>query len=144
MPLAPPDGMQVKDVMTPGAETIRPDDTVKVAAERMRALDVGTLPVCDGTELVGMITDRDITIRAVAAGMDPNSTRIAEAMTPDVAYVFEDAPVDEAVELMRRHEVRRLPVVGRDKTLVGVVALADLARNAEQQHAAEALEGVSR
>lgn len=133
---------KVRDVMHPGAETVRPGDTVKRAASLMQAVDVGPLPVCDGDRLVGMITDRDITVRAVAAGRDPASTPVRDAMTPDIVYVGADQDVDEAIELMRQHEVRRLPVIDCGR-LVGMVALADLARKTDEHRQAAALEGVS-
>ncbi len=133
---------KVRDVMHAGAETVRPDDTVKRAASIMQAIDVGPLPVCDGDRLVGIITDRDITVRAVAAGRDPSSTPVREVMTPDIVHVRADQDVDEAIELMRRHEVRRLPVVD-DGHLVGMVALADRARKTDEQRQSAALEGVS-
>jgi CBS domain-containing protein len=132
---------KVKDVMHAGAETIGPDDTIKRAASLMQAVDVGPLPVCDGERIVGIITDRDITVRAVAAGRDP-STPVREAMTTDIIYVRPDQDVDDAIELMQRHEVRRLPVI-EDGRLVGMVALADLARKTSEQRQSAALEGVS-
>jgi CBS domain-containing protein len=135
---------KVGDVMTRGVEVVRPDDTVKHAAVMMEAHEVGPLPVCDGERLIGMLTDRDITVRAVAAGRDPSSTTVRETMTAeDVAYVFEDQDVDEAVALMNDRQVRRLPVVSREKRLVGILALADIARGADENAQAEALQGVS-
>lgn len=134
---------KVRDLMHAGAETVRPDDTVKHAASLMQAVDVGPLPVCDGDRLVGIITDRDITVRTVAAGLEPASTRVRDAMTPDIVSVRADQDVEEAVELMRRHEVRRLPVVDGTR-LVGMVALADLARRSSSERQSAALQGVSR
>ena len=133
---------KVRDVMHAGAETVRPDDTVKHAASLMQAVDVGPLPVCDGDRLVGIITDRDITVRAVAAGRDPSSTPVRDAMTPDIVAVHPDQDVDAAIDLMRQHAVRRLPVID-DGRLVGMVALADLARKTDEQRQSAALEGVS-
>lgn len=133
---------KVRDVMHAGAETVRPEDTVKHAASLMQAADVGPLPVCDGDRLVGIITDRDITVRAVAAGRDPSSTPVREAMTADIVFVRADQDVDEAIDLMREHEVRRLPVID-GKRLVGMVALADLARKTDEQRQSAALQGVS-
>ena len=135
---------KVKDVMHRGVETVRPDDTVKHAAVKMEAYELGPLPVCDGERLVGVITDRDITIRTVAAGKDPNSTKVRETMTADeLVWVLEDQPLDEAVDLMRRREVRRLPVLDGNKRLVGILALADVARHGDTAQQSEALEGVS-
>jgi CBS domain-containing protein len=133
---------KVRDVMHAGVETVRPEDSVKRAASVMQAADIGPLPVCDGDRLVGIVTDRDITVRAVAAGRDPSSTPVRDVMTPDIVYVRADQDVDEAIDLMRQHEVRRLPVVEGGR-LVGMVALADLARRTDEQRQAAALEGVS-
>jgi CBS domain-containing protein len=132
---------KVRDVMHAGAETVRPDDTIKRAASLMQAVDVGPLPVCDGERLVGIITDRDIAVRAVAAGRDP-STPVREAMTTEIVYVRADQDVDDAIELMQQHEVRRLPVIEAGR-LVGMVALADLARKTNEERQSAALEGVS-
>jgi CBS domain-containing protein len=119
--------MQVKEVMTRGAEVIRPDTTLQEAAERMKDLDVGPLPVCQEDRLVGMLTDRDITVRSTAEGWDPWTTRAGEVMTPEVFYCFEDDDVQAAARLMRQRQVRRLPVLNHDKRLVGIVSLGDLA-----------------
>ena len=135
---------RLRDVMTTGVETVAPGDTIRYAAEKMEALDVGSLPVCDGERLVGVLTDRDIAIRAVATGRDPNRTAVIETMTPELVCGFEEQPVEEAVDLMREHEIRRLPVVDRSRRLVGIVALADLATRSQAGVASDALEGVSR
>jgi CBS domain-containing protein len=136
--------MQLKDVMTPGVEVIAPEASLYEAAQKMCHLDVGPLPVCDGERLVGMLTDRDITVRAVAAGRDPLMTPVREVMTPEVVYGFDDQEVHEAARLMEQYQIRRLPVVNRQKRLVGMVALGDLAMHAENQPvAAEVLEQVS-
>jgi CBS domain-containing protein len=134
----------VRDVMHVGVETVRPHDSVKHAASLMQAADVGPLPVCDGERLVGIITDRDIVVRAVAAGRDPTTTPVCEAMTPDVVCVRPEQDLDAAVRLMGMHAVRRLPVLEHGR-VVGMLALADLARHGEDLDAkAAALEGVSR
>jgi len=110
----------------------------------MRHLDIGPLPVCDGERLVGMLTDRDITVRAVAAGRDPLSTLVRDVMTPDVVYGFEDQEVEDGARLMEQYQIRRLPGLNRSKQLVGMVALGDLAVHARTQPvAAEVLEQVS-
>jgi CBS domain-containing protein len=94
----------------------------------MKDLDVGPLPVCgDSDRLVGMITDRDITVRGVAEGCDPRTTAVKEVMTPDVVYCFEDQDVQEAARLMQQHQIRGLVVLNRDKRLTGIVSLGDLA-----------------
>ena len=135
--------MQVSQILTRNVETIRPDTTVKEAAQRMRSMDVGSLPVCDGRRLLGMVTDRDITIRITAEGRDAASTAVQEAMTPDVAFVFEDQDVQEAAKLMRERQIRRLPVVNRDKQLVGILALGDIATTGDDRLSGDALEQIS-
>jgi CBS domain-containing protein len=136
--------MQLKEIMTPGVEVISPDATIGEAAEKMRHLDIGPLPVCDGDRLVGMLTDRDITVRAVAEGRHPVTTLVREVMTPDVVYGFEDQDVQDAARLMEQYQIRRLPVLSRTKRLVGMVALGDLAVHPGHQGlAGEVLEQVS-
>jgi CBS domain-containing protein len=136
--------MQVSQVMTRGAECIRPDATLHEAAERMKALDVGALPVCDNDRLVGMLTDRDITVRATAEGLPPGLGQVRDIMTPDIICCFEDQDVSEAARLMEQHQIRRLVVLNRDKRLVGIVSLGDLAVEAgNEQLVGEALEGIS-
>ena len=135
---------RLRDVMTTGVETLAPGDTIRHAAEKMDSLDIGSLPVCDGERLVGVLTDRDIAIRAVATGRDPNRTAVIETMTPKLVFGYQDQPVDEAVDLMREHEIRRLPVVDETHRLVGIVALADLAVRGDEASASDALEGVSK
>jgi CBS domain-containing protein len=136
--------MQLKDVMTPEVEVIAPEASIYEAAEKMSHLDIGPLPVCDGERLVGMLTDRDITVRAVAAGRDPRMTPVRDIMTPDVVYGFEDQDVEDAARLMEQYQIRRLPVLTRSKQLVGMVALGDLAVHAGTRAvAAEVLEQIS-
>jgi CBS domain-containing protein len=117
----------VHDVMTREVQVVHPDDTLDKAAERMKSLNVGPLPVCDGDRLHGMITDRDITVRAVSAGKDPQRTPVRDVMTDHVVTVFEDEDVRHAAKLMEEHQIRRLVVLNRDKRLAGVVSLGDLA-----------------
>jgi CBS domain-containing protein len=136
--------MQLKEVMTPHVEVIAPEATIREAAEKMRHLDIGPLPVCEGERLVGMVTDRDITVRAVAEGRDPVTTLVREVMTPDLVYGFDDQEVEDAARLMEQYQIRRLPVLNRHKRLVGIVALGDLAVHPGQQPlAGEVLEQVS-
>lgn len=135
--------MKVRDVMTREVEVIHPDSTLKEAAAKMKDLDVGPLPVCDGQRLVGMITDRDITVRGTAEGADPAGTKVREAMTGEAIYCFEDQDVAEAARLMRDKQVRRLLVVNRDRRLVGIVSLGDVAVDADEEVAGNALEGIS-
>ena len=135
-------GARVKDVMTRQVEVIRPDATLKDAAAKMADLDVGVIPACDGDRLVGMLTDRDIAIRAVARGADP-STPVREVMSTTIRYAFEDDPIERAREMMKRHRIRRLPVLDGNRRLVGIVSLGDLAVEAESDDAADVLERVS-
>ena len=135
--------MQVSQILSRDVETIRPDTTVKEAAQRMRSMDVGSLPVCDGRNLLGMVTDRDITIRITAEGRDAANTPVQEAMTPDVTFVFEDQDVQDAAKIMRDQQIRRLPVLSRDKQLVGILALGDIAQTGNDRLAGDALEQIS-
>jgi CBS domain-containing protein len=126
--------MQVKEVMTQGVECVRPNETIAAAAQKMKDLDVGALPVCgDDDRLVGMITDRDITTRATAGCCDPGGTRVRDIMTPNIIYVFEDQDVTEAAQLMKENQIRRLVVLNRDKRLTGIVSLGDLAVDTHDQ-----------
>ena len=137
--------MQVKDIMTRNVECTHPDIILQDAAQRMRDLDVGPLPVCgENDRLVGMLTDRDIAIRAVAEGRDPRTTPVRDAMTLEVVYCFENQDVAEAAKLMEDKQLRRLVVLNDQKRLTGILSLGDLAvRNRDEQLSAEALEGVS-
>jgi CBS domain-containing protein len=136
--------MKLKDIITERVKVIAPDASLRDAARLMRDLDVGMIPVCDGERLVGTITDRDIAVRAVAAGRDPNQTLVRDAKTDDVIYCFEDQEVEEAARLMNERQVRRLPVLSREKRLVGIVSLGDLAVRTDQASmAGKTLEGVS-
>ena len=136
--------MKIAEVMTREVEVIHPNATIAEAAEKMKQLDVGPLPVCDGTTVQGMVTDRDITIRATAAGHDPSSTKVREVMSPDVQYVFEDQDVQDAAKLMAEKQIRRLIVLNRDKRLVGIVAMADLAVDAHKDKmTGQTLESIS-
>jgi len=136
--------MQIKDVMTRDVEVIHPDATLQEAARKMQALDVGPLPVCDGERVVGMLTDRDITVRATAEGRDPTTTKVREAMTPEVVYLLEDQDTEEAARLMQERQLRRLLVMGPDRHVVGIVALGDLAvETGDERRVGQVLEGIS-
>ena len=119
--------MQISEIMTREVETVAPDASLQQAAAAMEALGVGSLPVCDGRRLVGAITDRDIVVRGVAAGLSPVDSLVHECMTADIAYAFDDEEADEVLERMKTLQVRRLAVLDRDKTLVGIVSLGDIA-----------------
>jgi CBS domain-containing protein len=136
--------MQLKDVMTRDVEVVHPNATLEEAAAKMDSLDIGPLPVCDGNRLVGMVTDRDITVRATAAGKDPRTTQVREVMTDDVVYCFDDDDTNEAARLMEEQQIRRLVVLDRDKRLVGIVSLGDLAvATQDDQLSGEVLERIS-
>ena len=139
--------MQIRDIMTQGAEVVYTDAMAVEAALKMKDLDVGSLPVCDGEKLEGMITDRDIAIRLVAAGLDSSTTKVSDIMTPGAAYCFEDQTVAEASALMEAQQIRRLPILSREKQLVGMLSLGDLALRTEgtedQELADEALKEIS-
>jgi CBS domain-containing protein len=127
--------MKLKDIMTENVEVISPDTSLYEAARKMRDLDVGALPVCDGERLVGMLTDRDLTVRAVAEGRDPTTEPVRESMTQEIVYCFEDQHAAEAECLMAEKQIRRLPVLNRDKRLVGIVSLGDLATKTDEARA---------
>jgi CBS domain-containing protein len=135
--------MEIREAMSRDVRTIAPTATIREAARLMADIDAGILPVAEGDRLVGMLTDRDIAIRAVAAGKGPE-TSVGEAMSHDVKYCFDDQDVDDVSENMAELQVRRLPVVNREKRLVGIVSLADIATNGETECAGSALEGITR
>ena len=136
--------MQLKEVMTRDVQVVEPDATLRDVARLMKDLDVGGIPVCAGDRLQGFITDRDIAIRAIAEGQDPSTCKVADVMSDKIYWCYEDNDVEEAGQLMREKQVRRLAVLDRDKKLVGIVSLGDLAVEAEDEsYAGEVLEGVS-
>ncbi len=119
--------MKVREAMTVRAETIDLEDTLRGAARRMRDVGIGALPVCEGDRLVGMITDRDIVVRGVAAGLDPATAKVRDAMTPQVIACSPDDEVVRGAELMRDHAVRRVMVLDADERLLGMLSVDDLA-----------------
>lgn len=119
--------MELRDIMTRNVEVVGADATLKEAAAKMKELDVGLMPVCDGDRLKGMLTDRDITVRATARGCDPNQTKVSEVMSTDIAYCVEDQEIEEAISLMETRQIRRLPILNQEKQLTGIVSLADIA-----------------
>ena len=118
--------MRVSEIMCPDVAVVRADQTIRQAAQMMVDIDAGSLPVSDGDRLVGMITDRDIAVRAVAAGKDAD-TPIRDVMSEEVLYCFDDEDVEHIVDNMGDIQVRRLPVMDREKRLVGIVSIGDLA-----------------
>jgi CBS domain-containing protein len=134
--------MQVSDVMTPNVHVVHPEQTLREVAAAMAELDIGALPVGENNRLVGMITDRDIVIRAIAEGKDPG-TKVREVMSPQVKYCYEDEKVDHVAHNMGDIQVRRLPVMNRDKKLVGIVSLSDVALKRGPGVAGETVRNVS-
>jgi CBS domain-containing protein len=134
--------MKVSEVMTRDVQTVRPDQPVQEAASFMLSADAGSIPVTDGERLIGMITDRDIAVRGVAKGHGPD-TPVSELMTDDIICAREDDDVEDVASKMSEAQVRRLPVIDRDERLCGIVSLGDLSRDADEDTASEALQGVS-
>jgi CBS domain-containing protein len=136
--------MKVREIITPDPQCVSPDALLVDVAQRMKSLDVGMLPICENDRLVGALTDRDITIRAVAQGLDPKMTKVRQVMTRDVIYCFDSQSLKDAAHLMEERQIRRLPVLNEDKRLIGIVSLGDLAvRPGKERLAGEVLERVS-
>lgn len=136
--------MKLSEIMTRDVEVIQPDDSLRLAARKMRDRDIGFLPVCDGETLLGVLSDRDITIRALADGMDVNIMLGRDLMTAPAIYCYEDQDVKEAAKIMEENQIRRLVVLSReDKRLVGVVSLGDLARTGTVNLSGKVLQKVS-
>ena len=135
--------MKIRDCMTRDVQLISPQDSIETAAAAMAEADTGALPVSDKDRLVGMVTDRDIAIRAIAAGKGPKA-KVAEVMSSDIRYCFDDDSVADVLHNMSDLQVRRLPVLNRDKRLVGIVSLSDLALSGSAPLAGDALSGIAR
>lgn len=136
--------MRVKEIMTQSAETINSGATLVEAAHKMKTLEIGALPVQEAKGLVGMITDRDITIRATAENKNPSTTRVKEIMTREVLHCFEDDDIHEAAETMEEKSIHRLLVLNSDNEPVGFVSLADFAvKSHDERLAWEILEKIS-
>lgn len=133
--------MNISEVMSRNVRIASPEDTLQHAAQMMKDIDAGVLPVGENDRLVGMLTDRDITVRAVALGKVPD-TCVREVMSPDIKYVYDDESLEDAARNMGELQVRRLPVLNRDKKLVGIVSLGDVALR-KKDTAGEALQEVS-
>jgi CBS domain-containing protein len=135
--------MEIREVMTQGVEVVRPNETVKDAAKKMKQLNIGSLPVCNGNRLEGVITDRDIAVRLVAEGLSPAKTKIRAIMSSGVTCCFVDQSVEEAVTTMETHAIRRLPILNKEKELVGMLSLGDVSvRTAGSEDADLADEGL--
>lgn len=119
----------ISELMTRDVRIVSPDTTLQQAAQLLQELDIGSLPVCNGQRLLGMVTDRDITIRGTAAGLPPQSTPVKDVMTESIAYCLETDSVDDVMRKMGERQLRRMPVIDGERNLVGIVALGDLATN---------------
>jgi CBS domain-containing protein len=136
-------GKSVQDVMTPSPATAIPSQSLADAAKMMKEEDVGSVPVVDGSRLVGVLTDRDIVVRAVAEGKNPQTIQVGDIASPDVVTVRPDDDLDDALRLMAQYQVRRLPVVEHGE-LVGVLAQADVAHEAKDKQVGELVEEISK
>ena len=133
----------IRDLMTSNPTTVEPDKTVVDAAKLMSKKDAGLIPIVEGQKLVGTITDRDIAIRVVAEGKDPQSTKVSDVMTSRIVTVEPDQDLDEALRLMAENKVRRLPVVEEDGKVVGIVAQADVAKHSSDEQTGEVVQQIS-
>lgn len=133
----------VADIMTRNVRTLASTDSARSAAQSMEELNVGSIPVCDGKKLLGMVTDRDITLRVVARGLDAGTTELSAIMSKDVQWCFDDQALEEVMQTMAGAQIRRLPVVNRDKHLVGIFSLGDLATKTDDKQVASVLQDIS-
>lgn len=137
--------MQVQEIMSRDVVLASPDDTVQSAAKKMAEIDAGALPVGEQDRLVGMVTDRDIVVRAVAKGSGPKQCKVRDVMSSDIKYCYEDESVEDVARNMSSLQIKRLPVLNREKRLVGIIALGDLATEpGATDKAKSALSGISR
>ena len=132
----------VRDIMTQGADSVDGSTTVLEVAKRLAAEDYGSLPICDGDKLKGMITDRDIVVKVLAAGKDPGTTQVIDLVQGEVVTIGADDSVEEAMQTMSKHQVRRLPVIDGTK-LVGMLAQADLARSGDDSGVGQTVQDIS-
>lgn len=133
----------ISEVMSKDFKFITPETTVQQAAQQMRDGDLGFLPVGENDRLIGMVTDRDIAVRSSAAGQNPSETNVRDVMTPKTYYCFDDQSVEEICENMAEIKVRRLPVVNRDKRLVGIVSLGDVSQAAHRAKSGDTLQEIT-
>jgi CBS domain-containing protein len=134
--------MKVREAMTGDVCLTNPERSIREAAEMMAEQDIGALPIGENDRLVGMITDRDIAVRAVARGLGPDA-KIRDVMSEEVMYCFDDEELDDAAQNMGDIKVRRLPVLNRDKRLVGIISISDLTRREDAKQIGEAIAGIS-
>ncbi len=135
--------MQVSEVMSTNVRIASPEDTLQQIAQSMAELDAGVMPVGANDRLVGMITDRDIVVRAVSQGLDPEITRVRDVMSPEVHFCYEDDDVEEVAQNMADWRVRRLPVLNLDKRLVGIISLGDISQDTSPGATGAALRDIS-
>ncbi|GBE42356.1 hypoxic response protein 1 [bacterium BMS3Bbin10] len=135
--------MQVKEAMHAGVESVEPDTPVTTIAKKMYDLDIGAVPVCKNGRLVGMITDRDITCRAVAKGADLSKLKAGDVMTKDVVYCRDTEDLQDAIHIMENKQIRRLPAIDKEERMVGMLSLGDVSHAASQQIAGEVIKAVS-
>ena len=135
--------MKLREIMSDHVEVIHPDDSLQTAAEKMRDRDIGFLPVCDGDRLIGVLTDRDLITRALADGLESKAILGRDLVTSPAIYCFDDQSVEEAAKLMHDNQIRRLVVLSRDKQMVGVISLGDLAMTASDKLTGDVLQSVS-
>ena len=132
--------MKIREIMNQKVECADPTLPISQAAEEMRDLDIGFLPICENDKLIGTVTDRDITTKSVAQGGDRRLAPVSEIMRPEVFYCYEDQDVEEVARYMQEKEVRRMVILSRDKKLIGVVSLGDIAKlSVEREVAGETL-----
>jgi CBS domain-containing protein len=135
--------VKLKDIMTTDVLVVPPERIVREVARQMEQHNIGAIPVCDGDRILGMVTDRDICLKVVAQGKDPDTCKAREVMSVPIVWCYEDTDVEEAIRLMETRQIRRLIVVDANKKLAGVVALGDVAVRANERIAGEALERIS-
>ena len=135
--------MKISNVMSRDVQLVDPDGTLREAALLMKKIDAGLLPVTENDKLVGMITDRDITVRAVAEGRDPDKTVVRDAMSSGIRFCFEDEDSEAVARKMGQWQVRRLPVLNRDKRLVGIVSIGDLAQCDDAKKTGQAIADIT-
>jgi CBS domain-containing protein len=136
-------GKSISELMTKSPRTVTVDSTVAEAARAMRDEDAGVIPIVEGERVVGVVTDRDVAIRVVAEGKDPQATKVTEIASKDLVTIDPQQDLDEALRLMAQHQVRRLPVVEEDGKLVGIVAQADIAKHADEARTGAVVEQIS-
>ncbi|MEW5895931.1 MAG: CBS domain-containing protein [Candidatus Omnitrophota bacterium] len=135
--------MKINEIMTKGVEVISSDATIKQAADRMRVLNVGALPVRSNGTLIGILTDRDITVRAIAEGRNPESTPVNEIMSREIQWCYDDQDVQEASRLMKEKQIRRLLIKDRNEQISGIVSLGDISTHAPSELTGETTKEIS-